>query len=144
MTNWLKKAFSELTPEATQRRYDKTYEKLMHAPPPPKKPYAPTYFLYYHVIHKHEGSATIHLHGIRTTPFSGQQKHIEYISLKFLPGETDAELIRCAVWMSPNKWRVPFGKNISQFAGKFYAPLDERLRSTLTDPSQISSAGNAL
>jgi hypothetical protein len=95
-----------------------------------------TYRLYRWVIHRQKnGKATIHLHGQRYTFFGGKEKRIEYITVRMLPDETETELIRCAIAQSPNKWKVSFFANISQFGGKLYTPLDERLRSTITHPS---------
>jgi hypothetical protein len=99
---------------------------------------ASTYQLVHTVIRKHGDTATVHLHG---RDRRGRSR-IEYVPLRFLPGETDAELVRCAAWMSPNKWTVPFGQNIQQYGGKFSAALDDRLLGTLTDPSQISSSSD--
>src|SRR5438309_1433161 len=134
------KAFVEsLTPEGRQKRYDNAYERITGSVPVHKP--GKLYHLYHLNIRKHQnGTATIHLHGEHRSLFGRTSKRIEYITVKFLPGETDAELVRCAAWMSPNKWKIPFSTNISQFSGKFYQPLDDRLKSTLTDPSQISSS----
>ncbi len=112
--------------------------RIWQQPINPKKKRGLTYFLYHWVIRKRKDTATIHLHGERNSVL--KHKRIEYVTVKFLPGETDAELIRCACAMSPNRWKVKFGVNRQVFGGKFYATLDDRLMSTLTDPSQISSS----
>jgi hypothetical protein len=134
----LSKFFKSLSPQATQERYSNAYRAVSGSQPPPKRMNAPTYHLHHWAISKHQnGTATIHLHGEHWG-----KKHIEYVPLAFLPGETDQELIRCAAWISPNKWHIEMGVNISQFGGKFNAALDDRLRSTLPEQSQISSSGD--
>ena len=105
----------------------------------PRRKRGQSYRLYHWVIRKRKDTATIHLHGEHIGLFR-KHRRIEYVNVKFLPGETDAELIRCACAMSPNKWKVKFGTNVSVFRGKFYATLDSRLMETLTDPSLISSS----
>ena len=104
-----------------------------------KEETGPTYNLHHWVIRKRKDTATIYLHGQQPTLF-GEHKRIEYVTVKFLPGETDSELICCACAMSPNRWKVKLSTNGRVFGGKFYDTLDDRLMSTLTDPSQISSS----
>lgn len=127
--------WESITPQGHQRRYNDAYAKITGATP--MKPVgAPTYYLRHYVIRKHRDAATVHLHGVRSWPLTG--KRIEYITVRFLEGESDLDLLRCAAWMSPCIWRVPWFQNITQYQGKWNAPLEARLQTTLTDPSQIS------
>ena len=105
---------------------------------------AETYQLVHWVIKEHpsEPKATVHLHGERKKFLGGVDKHIDYVTVGLIEGETDPEIIRCAVASSPNQWKMTFGKNVSYFGGHFSYPLDARLMDTLTDPSKVSSSNS--
>jgi hypothetical protein len=92
------------------------------------------------VIRKNKNcTARVNLHGERKKVFGGVEKHIDYVTLNMLPNETDAELVRCAVAVSPHKWKIALMTNLSKFGGKFGRPIDARLKATLTDRLVSSS-----
>ncbi len=103
-----------------------------------------TYQLVRWVIRKNKnGTARVHLHGERKKFWGGVEKHIDYVTLALVPDETDEELVRCAVAVSPHTWEIGFVTNWSKFGRKFYEPLDDRLAATLTDPRSVSSSNTA-
>lgn len=133
--NLLTRFLKSLSPQAQQARYNRTYRAVTGTQAPPKAWNAPAYELHSWNIIKHpqNETATVSLRGKR-----GGKWHIEHVPLSVLPGETDQELIRCAAWISPSKWHIPMPVNISQFGGRFDAPLDDRLFATLPEQSAIS------
>ena len=104
---------------------------LSPTPPPPKTWHTSVYRLDRYVVRRHTRTVAIQIQGAW-----GNEKRTESISFSLLSGVTDAELVRAAVWFSPHKWIASFGMNVAQFGGKFSQPLDERLLSTLMNPSQ--------
>src|ERR1700730_13216231 len=103
-------------------RHNVVHETLTVTPPPQKAWKTPSYRLERYTIHRHVRVVRVQLHGER-----GNERRTESISFPLLPGVTDSEFIRAAVWFSPNKWTVAFGMNVSQFQGKFSSSVDERL-----------------
>lgn len=99
---------------------------LAVTPPPPKTWKTPSYHLENFTIRRHVYVVTVQLHGIR-----GKEKRTETISFPLLPGVSDTELVRAAVWFSPNNWTPSFGMNVSQFQGNFSRKVDEGLIHTL-------------
>ena len=80
-------------------------------------------------------TVNVQLHGIR-----GNEKRTESISFPLFPNVSDAELVRAAVFFSPNKWTVPFSMNINQFQGNFSKPLDAELLNALISQKHGQSA----
>jgi hypothetical protein len=114
-----------------RQRYNHVRVTLTPTPPPPKTWHTSVYRLDHYVVRRRTRTVAIQLQGEW-----GNEKRTESISFSLLPGVTDAELVRAAAWFSPHKWIASFGMNVSQFGGKFSQPLDERLLSTLMNPSQ--------
>ena len=114
-----------------RQQYNHVRVTLTPTPPPPKTWHTSVYRLEHSVVRRHTRTVAIQLQGAW-----GNEKRTESISFSVLPGVTDAELVRAAVWFSPHKWIASFDMNVSQFGGMFSQPLDERLLSTLMNPSQ--------
>lgn len=103
-----------------------------------------TYELVRWIIRKNKnGTARVHLHGKRKKLMGGVEKHIDYVTLAMLPDESDAELVRCAIAVSPNTWKLGLGTNWSKFGLAFDWPLSKRLRATLCDARSVSSSNTA-
>jgi hypothetical protein len=125
-----------------QQRFQTAYEKLTGVPPDlqPRGKQG-KYFLEKHILHKGKQGITVHLHGHRED--KKHNKRIEYIPLNYLPDGsllTDIDILRCAAFLSPHEWVIPWGDNIQIFGGKWNGPLDPRLQPALTDPNRISSS----
>ena len=116
-------------------QYNHVRVTLTPTQPPPKTWTTPTYHLERFTIRRNVRTINVQLHGLR-----GNEKRTESISFPLLPTITDAQLVRAAVFCSPNKWTVPFGMNASQFQGEFSRPLDTRLLNALISPEQAHSA----
>jgi hypothetical protein len=80
---------------------------------------------------KNEGHARVHLHGEHKKMFGGVEKRIEIIDVGIVLGETEGEIVRCAVAASENDWHVGFNVNVNKFQGKFQLKLDSRLKATI-------------
>lgn len=119
-----------------KQQYTHTRATLTPTPPPPKTWTAPTYHLESYTIRRHVRTVNVQLHGLR-----GHEKRTESISFPLVPTITDAELVRAAVFCSPNKWTVPFGMNVKQFNGKFTAPLDGHVFLALIRAPQSAPPG---
>ncbi|SRR6266851_2748204 len=115
-------------------QYNHVRITLTPTPPPPKTWTTPTYHLERFTIRRNVKTVNVQLHGLR-----GNEKRTESISFPLLPNVTDAQLVRAAVFCSPNKWTVPFGMNASQFQGNFSRPLDTRLLNAPISPEQAHS-----
>ena len=113
-----------------QKVSNKVQVKLAVVPPLQKTWQTPTYHLDHSTIRRHTRVVSIQLIGVR-----GNEKRTESISLPLVPGITDSDYIRAAVWFSPNKWQVNFSTNVSQFGGKFSQPVDAQLIQTLMHPA---------
>lgn len=107
-------------------------------PRPQKAPGALTYTLEKWIIKRREGEATVHLHGENRG-----KKHIEIMTLKLLAGETDAELVSCAAWVSTSRWFLDHRANVTHFRGKFDPRPNDRFLETLPDQASISSSTDA-
>ncbi len=119
-------------------QYNHVRVTLTPAPPVPKTWTTPTYQLERYNIRMNVKTVNVQLHGLR-----GSEKRTESISFPLLPHITDAELVRAAVFCSPNKWTVHFGMNVKQFNGQFNSPLSEQLLAALLGrPQAISSGAN--
>jgi hypothetical protein len=66
------------------------------------------------------------------------RRRVESITLNIVPGMTEQEAVRVAAFVSPSKWVIGWIPSISQYMESWNKPLDERLRSALTDPPRIS------
>src|SRR5258708_6148773 len=116
------------------KRHNIVHETLTASVPPPKTWITPTYQLERYTVRRYTKTITVQLHGER-----GTSRRTESISFPLLPGISDADLVRAAVWFSPNKWTVPIRMNVSAFGGKFSHPVDERLLQTLMNPHQTAT-----
>lgn len=67
------------------------------------------------------------------------QRGCTHTVMRLLANVTDAELVRAAVFFSPNKWTVHFGINVNQFNGQFASPLSEHLLAALMGAAKTSS-----
>ena len=112
-------------------------ETLTASAPPPKTWRTPTYQLERYTVRRYIKTIIVQLQGER-----GTSKRTESICFPLLPGVPDAELVRAAVWFSPNKWTVSIRMNVSAFGGKFSQPVDERLLNTLMNPHQANTLRN--
>jgi hypothetical protein len=101
-----------------RQKYNHVRETLKPTPPPPKTWTTPTYHLERYTIRRNVRTVNVQLHGLR-----GNEKRTESISFPLLPNISDAELIRAAVFFSPNKWSVHYSMHIPNFK----KPLDEEL-----------------
>jgi hypothetical protein len=110
-----------------KQQYNHVRETLTPIPPPPKTWTTSTYHLERYTIRRNVKTVNVQLHGLR-----GNEKRTESMSFPLLPNVTDAELVRAAVFFSPNKWSVHFGMNVSQFQGNFSKPLDAGLLNALS------------
>src|SRR6266487_4045721 len=121
-----------------KQQYNHTRATLTPIPPPPKTWTTPTYQLERYTIRRNVRTVNVQLHGLR-----GTEKRTESISFPLVPTITDAELVRAAVFCSPNKWTVHFGMSIKQFNGQFNSPLSEQILAALMGrPQAISSGAN--
>src|SRR5437763_4622100 len=105
-----------------RQKYNHVRETLKPTPPPPKTWTTPTYHLERYTIRRNVRTVNVQLHGLR-----GNEKRTESISFPLLPNISDAELIRAAVFFSPNKWSVHYSMHIPNFK----KPLDEELFNAL-------------
>lgn len=119
------------------KRRNTVRETLALSVPPLKTWTTPTYQLERYTVRRYTRTIIVQLHGER-----GTDKRTESISFPLLPDVSDADLVRAAVWFSPNKWTVPMRMNITEFEGKFTQPVDERLLQTLMNPHQANTAGS--
>lgn len=113
-------------------RYNNVHITLAVTPPPKKTWKTPGYRLERYTLHRHVRVVRVQLHGIR-----GNERRTESISFPLLPGVTDTDFVRAALWFSPHKWTAAFGMNVSQFQGKFSQAVDGRLIAAL-----MGSSGN--
>jgi hypothetical protein len=118
-----------------RQQYNHVRVTLTATPPPPKTWTTPTYQLERYTIHRNVKTVRVELHGLR-----GHEKRTEAISFPLLPQITDAELVRAAIFCSPNKWTVPFGVNLKQFNGRFATPLNQQVLSLLLGSQRASSS----
>ena len=81
-----------------KQQYHHVRETLTPTPPPPKTWTTPTYHLERSTIRRHVKTVNVQLHGLR-----GSEKRTESMSFPLLPNVTDTELVRAAVYFSPNK-----------------------------------------
>ena len=119
------------------KRRNTVRETLALSVPPPKTWTTPTYQLERYTVRRYTRTIIVQLHGER-----GTDKRTESISFPLLPGVSEADLVRAAVWFSPNRWTVPMRMNIAEFEGKFTQPVDERLLHTLMNAHQANTAGS--
>ena len=117
-----------------KQQYSHTRATLTPTTPPPKTWTTPTYHLERYTIRRHVRTVDVQLHGLR-----GNEKRTESIGFPLVPTITDAELVRAAVFCSPNKWTVPFGMNVKQFNGQFTAPLDGHVFMALVRAPQTAA-----
>ncbi len=82
-----------------RQQYNHVRVTLTPTPPPPKTWHTSVYRLDHSVVRRHTRTVAIQLQGEW-----GNEKRTESISFSVLPGVTDAELVRAAVWFSPHKW----------------------------------------
>jgi hypothetical protein len=54
------------------------------------------------------------------------RKHEEFVNIPLREQETVQQTTRRAVFASPHVWRVSLLKNLSEFDGKFYQPVQEQ------------------
>ena len=118
-----------------KQQYHHVRETLTPTAPPPKTWTTPTYHLERYTIRRNVKTVNVQLHGLR-----GSEKRTESMSFPLLPDVADAELVRAAVYFSPNKWTVPLRMNVSQFQGNFSKPLDGQLLTALAGTKQSQSA----
>lgn len=116
--------------------YNHMWETLTPTPPPPKPWTTPAYQLERFTLRCNGKTVEVQLHGLR-----GSEKRTESIRFPLLPHVADVELVRAAVFFSPQKWTVPFEMNANQFHGKFASPLDGHLLAALMRAPQTSSPG---
>jgi hypothetical protein len=114
-----------------KQQYNHVRETLTPTPPPPKTWTTPTYHLERYTIRRNVKTVNVQLHGQQ-----GNEKRTESISFLLLPNVPDAELVRAAVFFSPNKWTVSFDMNFSKFQGNFSKPLDVGLLNALSSKKQ--------
>lgn len=110
-------------------RHNVVHETILVTPPPQKTWKTPSYRLERFTIHRYVHVVRVQLDGGR-----GHERLTESISFALIPGVADSELVRAAAWLSPNKWTVAFGMNVSQFRGTFSHAVDARLIHALIDP----------
>jgi hypothetical protein len=119
-----------------RQQYNHVRVTLKPSSPLPKTWSTPTYQLERYTIRRNVKTVNVQLHGLR-----GSEKRTESISFPLLANVTDAELVRAAVFFSPNKWTVHFGMNATQFNGKFSSPLSEQVLAALMGRPQADSPG---
>ena len=118
---------------SNHKRHNIVHETITATPPPPKTWKTPSYHLDRYTIRKYKRTVHVQLVGER-----GNEKRTESISFPLLPDVADTDLVRAAVWFSPHKWSVSFGKNISEFKGKFDYTPDQRLLNVLMQAPSAS------
>jgi hypothetical protein len=121
---------------STRNPYNLVHETLTATAPPPKTGRTPVYHLDHYQLRRYTRTVTVKLVGIR-----GNEKRTETIAFPLLQGVPDAELVRAAVWFSPNTWTVSSDMNFSQFQSRFSSPLDLQLLNALTHPQKTQSTG---
>ncbi len=121
-----------------RQQYNHVRVTLTPTPPPPKTSTTASYQLELYTIRRNVKTVSIELHGLRD-----HEKRTESISFPLLPNITDAELVRAAVWFSPNKWTVSFGMNFKQFSGSFASSLNQNLLAALMGSPEATSTAVA-
>lgn len=79
------------------------------------------------------GTAIVHLHGEVMRWLSRPQKIVDYVELPMYPGESDADLVRCAVAVvaTQHPWKVDSDVNKKQFDKQFDKPLSSQMLETV-------------
>src|SRR5436309_9939039 len=93
-------------------QYNHVRVTLTPIPPPPKTWTTPSYQLERYTIRRNVKTVNVQLHGIRD-----HEKRTESISFPLLPHLPDEDLVRAAVYFSPNQWTASFTMNAKQFQG---------------------------
>ncbi len=87
-----------------------------------------TYYLQRWKVHAlpERGLMRCHLQGVGRGWWGQWRKHEEFVNIPLRELEPVQETIRRAVFASPHVWRVSLLRNLSQFDGKFYQPVQEK------------------
>lgn len=97
-----------------------------------------TYELVKWIINRNGDRAHVHLHGEHKGHGIGNR--MEIIEIGVLPGQSEADIVRCAVAASPSKWHLHYKTDMMQFGAKFSAKIkDAALLETIQGATLVSS-----
>lgn len=90
------------------------------------------------VVNRSGDRARVHLHGEHKGHGIGNR--LEIIEIPILPGESEEDIVRCAVAASPSKWHLHYKTDMMKFQAKFSKKIEDKaLLETIQSATLVSS-----